>query len=441
MRVARAPLALALLLLVVVGPVVQEYTAPTAPRYTLAAALWEHQTLELDRYAQNVFIDRLELDGHLYSDKAPGQPFLSVPAYASARLVGAESATVVRLRGNLGAWWVTVWSSLVPALALVFLMAAAARSIGERSALVGAGAISFGTLLLPYAAQLYGHVLGGALAFGAWRILRAKDPTFRRVLLAGLLGGAAVTVEYQVAIVILVLAGWLAVRHRRLLLPYALGGVPGVVALIAYQTALLGSPFESTYSQKPAHDQATPLVTGIPKPGQALEILFGSRGIFLFTPIVALGVWGLWRLVRDRAPERDDAIVGLTVFGLFFLLQAGWPNPWGGEMPGPRYMIPALPFLALGVAEMHRRWAKGTIVLMAVSVFSMAWPLMARHLVADGDWLILGQLTDVRIVGVMPTVFTMAIGGLGWVVHLALMTWAARNLERSVRDLPAVEAP
>ena len=88
MRKARAPMALALLLLVVVGPVVQEYTAPTAPRYTLAAALWEHQTLELDRYQQNVFIDRLELDGHLYSDKAPGQPFLSVPAYASARLVG-----------------------------------------------------------------------------------------------------------------------------------------------------------------------------------------------------------------------------------------------------------------------------------------------------------------------------------------------------------------
>ncbi len=433
----RAPLALALLLAVVVGPVVQEYTAPTAPRYTLAAAIVEHHTLELDRYRRNVFIDRLELDGRLYSDKAPGQPFFSVPAYALAKGLGAESATVVRLRGNLGAWAVTAWSSLVPALVLVLLVYGSARSLGERAALAGTAAVTFGTLLLPYAAQLYGHLLGACLVFGAWRVLRDRPPDARRCLIAGLLAGAAVAVEYQTAIAVLVVGGWLAVRARRQLGWFVLGGIPAVVALAAYQTALLGSPFASSYSKKPAHSAATPLVTGIPKPLQGLEILFGSRGLLLFTPIVVAAVWGLVHLVRTDHPRRDDAVVGLVVLGGFFLLQAGWPNPWGGEMPGPRYMIPAMPFLGIGVAAAWQRKPKLVAILTGVSAFSMFWPLYARHLVPDGGWLISSQLTDVKLAGFMPTLFTMAIGSLGWVVHGALLLGTLVLLDREARSLPA----
>ncbi|MEO6317430.1 MAG: hypothetical protein ABIP36_01480 [Acidimicrobiales bacterium] len=428
------PLALAALLGVVVGPVVQEYTAPTAPRYTLAAALVEHQTLELDRYRANVFIDRLELDGHLYSDKAPGQPFFSVPAYAASQLVGAEPATVVRLRGNLGLWAVTAWSSLLPAIALVFLVFAASRSLGDRAALAGTAGVTFGTLLLPYAAQLYGHVLGAALGFGAWTVVRSGSLSVRRALLGGLLAGAAVVVEYQTAIVLLAIGGWLVIRARRRLLWFALGGVPAILALALYQAALLGSPFASSYSKKPAHSEATPLVTGLPKPAQGLEILLGSRGLLLFTPVVAAGVWGLARLARSHREQRDDAIVGLGVLAGVFLLQAGWPNPWGGEMPGPRYMIPAMPFLGLGVTVAWRQRPRLVTVLAGISAFSMFWPLYARHLVPDGGWLVASQLTDVNLAGFMPTLFTMPMGSLGWVVHLALLICALAALDGAARS-------
>jgi hypothetical protein len=423
-------------LLAVVGPVVQEYTAPTAPRYTLAAAIVEHQTLELDRYRANVFIDRLELDGHLYSDKAPGQPVFSVPAYALARAVGAEPATVVRIRGNLGVWAVTAWSSLLPALAILLLVYGSARSLSDRAALVGAAGVSFGTLLLPYSAQLYGHLLGAALGFSAWRIVGSGRVTARRAAMAGLLAGAAVVVEYQTAIIALAVAGWLVVRARRELGWYLLGGVPAALALAAYQTALLGSPFASSYSRKPAHDQASPLVTGIPKPGQAIEILGGSRGLLLFTPIVAVGLWGLVHLARTARDRRDDAVIGLVVFGGFFLLQAGWPNPWGGEMPGPRYMIPALPFLGLGIAAVWLRRPKVVVVFGAISTFSMLWPLYARHLVPDGGLLISSQITDAKLAGFMPTLFTMAAGWPGWPVHAVLVVLALALLDREARSLP-----
>jgi hypothetical protein len=328
----------------------------------------------------------------------------------------------------------------VPAVALVLMMVRRGASLGPRAATVGAAGAAFGTLLLPYAAQLYGHVLAAALGFGAWCWLRSRPPTARTGVLAGLLVGAAVTVEYQMAILALVLVMWIARRARSMLAPFVAGGVPAVLLLLGYQWALLGSPFASTYSRKPKHDGATPLITGIPKPLQSLEILFGSRGLILFTPIVAVGVWGLWRLARRAGPLRDDGLVGLAVLGGFFLLQSGWPNPWGGEVPGPRYMIPALPFLAVGIG-----WAwtsRRTLVLVtgAVSVFSMTWPLVARHLVYDGGYLIESQLSDVRVHGFMPTIFTMALGGLGWIPHVLLIILALRLLERTLDRVDGASA-
>lgn len=430
-RISRPAWALVGLFAVVVLPVVQEYTAPTAPRYTTAAAIVEHRTIRLDRYRDAVFVDRLELDGHLYSDKAPGLRVLTVPAYAVARAVGAESATVVRLRGNLGVWAVTAWSATMPGLLLVLMMTVAARPLGTRASVVGAAGVAFGTLVLPYSAELYGHVAAATLGFGAWLVLR-RSTGRRSALAAGALVGGAVAVEYQLAILALVLGVFLAMRARRSLVTFVVGGLPAAAALLAYQWALLGSPLASTYSQKPAHEAATPLVTGIPDPLQALEILFGSRGILLFTPVIGAGVWGLWRLARAGGRLRDDAVVGLVVLLGFFLLQAGWPNPWGGEMPGPRYMIPAMPFLAVGIAAAWSARRRLVTVLLAVSVGSMVWPLVARHLVPDGGFLVRAQLADVNENGFMPTLFTLALGAAGWGVHLVIVIAAARHLEREM---------
>ena len=53
-------------------------------RFDLVRAIVERGTLSIDAYSENTG-DRAFKDGHYYSDKAPGQPLLAVPAAGATR--------------------------------------------------------------------------------------------------------------------------------------------------------------------------------------------------------------------------------------------------------------------------------------------------------------------------------------------------------------------
>ena len=53
------------------------------------------QVNPLARDADTLLVDKVELDGHTYSDKAPLQAFLAAPAYALGRAMAMESAAVL----------------------------------------------------------------------------------------------------------------------------------------------------------------------------------------------------------------------------------------------------------------------------------------------------------------------------------------------------------
>jgi hypothetical protein len=233
-----------------------------------------------------------------------------------------------------------------------------------------------------------------------------------------------------VAIVGAVLAGVLVTRHAwRALAVYVAAGVPFGVALAAYQYAAFGSPLSSGYTSKSYHEGATLLITGIPKITTAIAMLAGSRGLLLFTPIVAVGLWGLVHLVRR---ERDEGVVVSAVVAAgFLLLQAGWQNAWGGGGPGPRYVIPMLPFLGIGLAAVwHRvppvvlRWVVG------ISLTSMLLASVADHLIPHGGFLLTSSLRELVDAGPNPTLWTIALGPAGWLLHLATVVLALGLIRR-----------
>lgn len=413
--ITRGVLALCLLWVVAVGPIVHDLTAQGAPRVALTGAIHDDQDIKIDGYL--VGFDYAERDGHTYSDKAPGQEVLALPAYAAARALGAEAAVVPRVAENLTLWWVTFATAGLPALAIILLVAMASHRRGTPVPLPALAALSFGTMLLPFAANLYGHVLGAALGYAAWLVLDRSSIGWRRGAVAGGLLALAVSVEYPLAIMGVALVVLLAVRrHWSALVAFAAAGVPFAVGLALYQDAAFGSPFSSGYTGKSYHQGAALLITGIPDPATLAQVLFGSRGLLLFTPVVAVGIYGLVRRWRD---ERDDgAAVALGVVVGFVLLQAGWVNPWGGDGPGPRYVIPMLPFLGIGLAHawrslpaIVRRW------VLLVSLVSMVLPTITFHLVGRSSLLIVSGLQQLREAGLNPTVWSIALGPAGWVLY------------------------
>lgn len=428
-----------LLLAVALVPFVQELTHQPAVRYAQSAALVEDGSVRLDRFDGVVGVDRLERDGHLYGDKAPLQPLLGAPAYAVARIVGAEPATVLRPQGNLGLWWVTLWSTVVPFLAIAYLgVKVSERVVGRSSAAQGALAICAGTLLFAYGSQLYAHVLAALLGWACWllvdrshREVRSGGHAVRWALAAGAVGGAAVATEYPMAIVLLGMAAALFVEQGwSRLAAFAAGAAPFGLLLAAYQAAAYGSPFAVSYGAKPYHPENTSILD-LPSFGRLTEVLVGSRGLLVFSPVVVLAVWGLVRLARSADEDRRrHGAVGLAVVVSFVVLQASWLNPWGGEGYGPRYLIPCLPFLIVGMAEVWDRAVNVRFAIVGWSVLAMSSAVVAEHLVPAGALPMAAQLQSLHTDGAVPTLWTMAFGPVGWLLQAATIGAAALVLHR-----------
>lgn len=322
-------------------------------RFDLTRALVERGTPRIDKYHKNTG-DKARRDKHYYCDKAPGVSVLGVPAYALARAVlpgGGERPTPVFLAD--AAFAVTVWAIGIPsAISVVALcMLLAALGIGLRARLAVSAAYGLATLAFPYSTLLYGHQLSAAMTLGAFALLVRARPAPRPAILlaAGALVGGAVAVEYPSALAGLAIAIYAAslVRPWRRLGWLALGAaVPGA-ALAIYHAVAFGGPFTLPYefSTQPHRSMGFFMGLGVPDMEALASILVTPyRGLFFSAPWLLLAVPGGVRLWRAR---RAEAAVSIAIALLFVWLNASLVDWEGGWAMGPRYLVPAIPFLAV----------------------------------------------------------------------------------------------
>jgi hypothetical protein len=388
----RSELLLAAVVALVVVPVLQPLMAQQISRYALTASMADSGTVSIEEYRDLIGVDRAERDGVLYSDKAPGQPVLAIPAYLAYRAMGGEPATEASGFGDLGLWAVSLVSAALPAVALAVLMRRFALRFAPERATEAALALSLGTMLLPFGTVLFSHVLSALAGLAAYLLTTGDRPSRGRLAAAGAMAGFGVTVEYTLGILAILVGAVVLVRAARS--PgatsrlaaglhagsaYALGGLPFALLLGWYHTAAFGGPFEVgyRYSQFTTHQGG---IVGVrpPLPGMTAQILLGERGLFVLTPIALVGAVGLVVLLLRRIGPQADAWAALIAFGAFVSIAGGWDNPWAGASPGPRYITPGLPFLAGGVAYLWQRRpvvssiaALASSAAMGVATFTM----------------------------------------------------------------------
>jgi hypothetical protein len=73
------------------------------------------------------------------------------------------------------------------------------------------------------------------------------------------------------------------------------------------------------------------------------------------------------------------------MFLLYLTYNSGYWLPFGGGSPGPRFLIPVLPFLAVPLALAWRRWPATSLALAAVSTVLMATATATLPLIGNDD--------------------------------------------------------
>ncbi|MDX6768740.1 MAG: hypothetical protein SF051_04355 [Elusimicrobiota bacterium] len=289
-----------------------------------------------------------------------------------------------------------VWLLLAPLFALTAAMVAAyalRRGAPPAAALGVAAACAGGTLLAAYAPVYSRQALACLLAWGVVlaRLLREeRPPEPGEAFASGLVLGAAVMVNYQLVLLSALAGLWYlaACRGAGTRLAFASGAALAAAALGVLHWRLYGGPFTTGYELRwwltrplviPYHgavyrtDDPAHAVFAFRAPSLsrlAVQAAGRFRGVFLFCPVLLAGFAG-WAAAPRR--DRATALLALGAFAAYMLFQASLnPAYWPG-VPfffGPRYLMPALPLVALGLLHLDRRsrWLNAALVLTAASV-------------------------------------------------------------------------
>lgn len=351
-----------------------------------------------------MFYGTFDRFGRPESPYPPGQALAMLPWYVMGQFVGKHLPGVPpNLRDIVSDFFLTgesaFFSALAAALGLyIFLQ----LGIAPKISLMAAGILAVATPLAAYSGWLFSEPLAAALLLGAAAVLFAQTqdssapsandaprvvghpfrhdvestvkrevltPGILRALCAGALLGAAIWVRptHVIVVPIFLIALFLREREKGWTAAAALAVAAGVFAiLLLWRNAYLhGSPFEFGYPSAAEGGKAlntfeTPLATGL------LGFLVSpGKSIFLFSPPILLAMLGLPRLWRRDRGLAFVAAAAPVVYLLFFATYTQWE---GGYCYGPRYLVPALAMLGLGVGPALEA-ASRNARLLAIAVF------------------------------------------------------------------------
>ncbi len=319
-----------------------------------------------------------------YSWFGPGQALAGLPFYAAGRALAwafpevedrhAETTHLGVARSEYFAHLLVGWRNSLFTALTAFLIVLASRRLGVQRLYAWIAGLTYGisTFAWPQARSTLNDVQGTFFLFLGFYVLlrmreefkRLHEPRARHLFGLGATLAAAVLTRVvlapaaavlALAAVIAILRGSRdlarltdAVGSRRTFLGmvglFALPVVLGGVAFAALNLWRFGDPLETGYGAvlRSGTFFSYPFTLGL-----AGLFLSPGRGLLWMAPGVLLLPWGLSRAWHDG--ERIWPMVLPFLAAALVVLPAGAQGWHGGYTYGPRYLLPLLPFLWVGV--------------------------------------------------------------------------------------------
>ncbi|MEQ8818848.1 MAG: hypothetical protein RLY93_01290 [Sumerlaeia bacterium] len=362
-------------------------------RLVLVFAVADQGTLTIDDYHDlepYATGDKAFYEGHYYSDKIFGVSLLALPFYWGMKglwaVAGGAEPTFQQANYVLRVFAVSAPAAL--AASLLWLLSVRLGA-APRRALLAVGFAVFGSIFFGYATIFMPYAPGVAAALGALYLLLyppARRLTARNSIAIGGLCGVALLSDL---LFVFVVWGLIAVfllrlqdqvglwglrafadmsgdrtRWRGAVGIAAAGAIAGAIPLAlfaAYSIAIFGSPtIPYEYEADPIFREGMAAgVMGATLPPKAHALWFLTlhpfRGLFFWTPVMALAVAGLVMGVRSAGRRRLVGWLGLWVFVSYLLFNACYYMWWAGWTMGPRLLLPIWAVVPLGLAELCRR--------------------------------------------------------------------------------------
>ncbi|MCB2190866.1 MAG: hypothetical protein KQI62_04830 [Deltaproteobacteria bacterium] len=307
-------------------------------------------------------------DGRWISKHRPGLPTLMAPFYAWGLYLGqGPRKTATICLWLLAAWMVTE----------VFWLG---RLFTGRDgpALLGAAGAALALPGLIYSNLAFPEIAAAAFSVSAFRLMRsAGRGQWGLLFLAGLLTGYLPWFHERFAVLCLVLGAYFLARmHWRSfkgLIAFALPCLASAGLLASYFMWLYGQPFPG----QEIHAQGHYL-----NPRGFWEGLSGiwvdaGEGMLTYGAIWLAAVAGLVWLVRRRF---SDGFWCLAMAGAVYVVAGLFADWFGGINPPSRYLVAAVPFLAVGLAAgAHWGPPRYLLYVAVLGVLSLAASLWVMH--------------------------------------------------------------
>jgi hypothetical protein len=320
--------------------------------------------------------DAFEFNGHRYPAKQPGQFLMGALAYFFVHLAGITYAAQYMLAS---AWVTFLTASAATALAVVVVFRCVAdllpnpKAIGRPLAV--AVIFGIGTTAFPYSGIAHHDAIASAfLIVSFWLYFRAGHSTSASEELGlagagGLFAGLVVSTSMlPFPMVIAICLYLLSFKRWKLAVAMIIGGLVGLMPLFVYDALSFGNPllvpniaghYSDTY---PRFDLAN------------ISSKLGFYGSYLlgYCPILFAGLSGLTVLPKQfRREQIALCSIILVQFAYLFSLETV-----GGCQFGPRYLLPVMPFVAVGLVGLSYikrpaiRWPY-TVVTGVLALFSI----------------------------------------------------------------------